>query len=193
MQITEVIVVHREPASVWELFQDVPGLSRCLPGAELTEDRGDGTYAGKVTAKLGPMTATFEGEATVESDDEARAGKVDGRGVDRKGGSRGQVKVSYRVEPHDDGSQVTIDASVTLSGAAAQFGRTGIIKEMSNRLLGDFVECVEAKLGAESEEEAAAVQAAEVGGLGLFFSSVFSSIAKFFKRLFGGDGDSERR
>ena len=85
------------------------------------------------------------------------------------GGSRGQVKVSYQVEPHADGSQVTLDAAVTLSGAAAQFGRTGIIKEMSNRLLSEFVQCVEAKLAAISEEEAAAVEAGEVGGIGLVF------------------------
>lgn len=185
MEINEVITVHRDPASVWALFEDINGLAQCLPGAELTEDKGDGTYAGKVVVKLGPMTATFEGEAKVESDGEALIGKVDGRGVDRRGGSRGQVKVSYHVEPHADGSQVTLNAAVTLSGAAAQFGRTGIIKEMSGRLLGEFVDCVEAKLAAVTPEEAAAVEAADVGGLGLFLASLGSSIAKFFKRLFG--------
>ena len=185
MQISEVITVRSDPESVWALFQDVPGLSLCLPGAELTEDKGDGAYAGKVVVKLGPMTATFEGEATVTSDHEARVGKIDGRGADRRGGSRGQVKVSYQVERHVDGSQVTLDAAVTLSGTAAQFGRTGIIKEMSNRLLREFVHCVEAKLAAVSEEEAAAVAAGEVGGIGLFLSSLESTVANFFKRLSG--------
>ncbi len=182
MDITEVIVVTRDPAAVWELFQDIEGLSQCLPGAELTEDKGDGIYAGKVVVKLGPMSATFEGEATVTVDDEARTGNVDGRGVDRRGGSRGQVKVSYAVRPHEEGSEVTLDAAVTLSGAAAQFGRTGIIKEMSNRLLGEFVDCVEAKLAAATEEEAADVEAGDVGGIGLFFSSLGSTIGRLFKR-----------
>lgn len=185
MEITEVITVHRDPPSVWELFQDVAGLSQCLPGAELLEDKGDGSYSGRVVVKLGPMTATFEGEAKVETDEAARTGRVDGRGVDRRGGSRGQVKVVYKIDAHPDGSQVTLDAAVTLSGAAAQFGRTGIIKEMSSRLLGEFVQCVEAKLAAVSAEEAAAVEAGEVGGLRLFFASLFASIGKFFKRLFG--------
>ena len=185
MEISEVITVKRDPASVWELFQDIEGLSQCLPGAELTEDKGDGAYAGKVVVKLGPMTATFEGEAKVETDHELRTGSVDGRGVDRRGGSRGQVKVTYSVASHEEGSQVTLNAALTLSGAAAQFGRTGIIKEMSNRLLGEFVDCVEAKLAAVSEEEAAEVSAGDVGGIGLFFASLMSSIGKFFKRLFG--------
>ena len=56
---------------------------------------------------------------------------------------------------------------------------------MSRRLLGEFVECVESKLAAATEEEAGAVEAAEVGGLGLFFASLGSSIGGFFKRLFG--------
>lgn len=184
MQITEVITVKRDPESVWKLFQDIDGLTQCLPGAELTEDKGDGAYGGKVVVKLGPMTATFEGDANVETDHEARTGRVEGRGVDRRGGSRGQVKVTYAVADHEEGSQVTLDAAVTLSGAAAQFGRTGIIKEMSKRLLGEFVDCVEAKLAASTEEEAAEVSAGDVGGIGLFLTSLLSSIGKFFKGLF---------
>ena len=184
MQITEVITVHRDVDSVWDLFQDVAGLAQCLPGAELTADHGDGTYAGKVVVKLGPMTATFEGAAKVESNRVERTGTVDGKGVDRRGGSRGQMKVQYAIEPGDDGTTVTIDASVVLSGAAAQFGRTGIIKEMSSRLIGEFIACVEAKLAAETQDAAAEIEAAEVSGLSLFFASLAAPVARFFKRLF---------
>ncbi len=191
MKITEIIEVGRPPESVWELFQDVPELAQCLPGAELTEDRGDNTYAGTVSAKLGPMTATFEGEATVTADPASRSGSVKGKGVDKSGGSVGQVMVAYTVEPVDGGTRVTVDADVLLSGAAAQFGRTGLIKEMSSRLIGEFVSCVEAKLGAGTAEEAAQIQAGEVKGFSLFLSSLIASIAKFFKRLFGsGSGES---
>jgi hypothetical protein len=56
---------------------------------------------------------------------------------------------------------------------------------MSSRLLGEFIECVEAKLAAETVEEAAAVEAREVGGLRLFFASLGSAIARFFRGLFG--------
>jgi len=184
MKIEETIDVDRDPASVWELFSDVPALASCLPGAELTEDKGDGVYAGTVTAKLGPMTATFEGEATVELDHEARSGTVDGKGTDRSGGSVGQVKMRYHVTPAETGgTTVDVDADVVLSGAAAQFGRTGLIKEMSRRLIGEFVECVEAKLAAETAEEAAQVTASDVKGVSLFFASLWS----WFTGLFGGD------
>jgi uncharacterized protein len=186
MKISEVIDVARPVEQVWALFQDVPELARCLPGADVTEDKGDGVYAGKVSAKLGPMTATFEGEATVTSDPAARTGSVVGKGSDRQGGSMGQVKMQYGLEAIDPGTRITVDADVILSGAAAQFGRTGLIKEMSNRLIADFVKCLDAKLAAETPQAASQVAAPEVKGFSLFFSSLVSTVGGFFKRLFGG-------
>lgn len=183
MKITETINVHSDEDAVWALFQDVPELARCLPGAELTEDKGDGVYGGKVTAKLGPMTAVFEGEATVTADAETKSGTVDGKGTDKSGGSVGQVKMAYAVQAADDGgTRVDIDADIILSGTAAQFGRTGLIKEMSRRLIGEFVQCVETKLAAGTAEEAATVEAGEVKGISLFFTSLWSWIKSFFRR-----------
>lgn len=185
MKITEVVRVGRSIDQVWELFENVPELARCLPGAELTEDKGGGVYAGSVSAKLGPMTATFEGEATVVSDAESHTGTVNGKGMDRRGGSVGQVKMQYAMASGDEGTEITIEADVILSGAAAQFGRTGLIKEMSNRLIGEFVHCVEAKLAAETIVEAAAVEAGEVKGFSLFLSSLLATLRRFIARLFG--------
>lgn len=187
MKITEVIEVKSSPEKVWELFQDVPALAGCLPGAELTEDKGGGRYAGAVSVKLGPMTAKFEGEATVVPDAATKTGSVSGKGVDKRGGSQGQMKMQYGIEPAGEGgSKVTVDADVMLAGAAAQFGRTGLIQEMSKRLIGEFVECVNGKLAASSVEAAAEVTAGEVKGISLFFASLWSAIVALFKRLFGG-------
>lgn len=183
MKIEETITVHRPVDAVWALFQDIPELARCLPGAELTEDKGGGVYAGRVTAKLGPMTATFEGEANVSSDVAGRSGEVKGKGTDRSGGSVGQVSVKYVITPGDGGATVVaVDADVVLSGAAAQFGRTGLIKEMSRRLIGEFVQCVEAKLSAQTTEEASAVSAGEVRGISLFFASLWAWVKGLFRR-----------
>jgi carbon monoxide dehydrogenase subunit G len=152
MKIEHEFTVARPPDDVWRLFQDVPSVAQCLPGAELTGQGDDGSYDGKLSVKLGPMAA-----------------------------SRGQVKVSYSVVPEGSGSRVTVDADVTLAGQVAQFGRTGLINEMSKRLIGEFVDCLEAKLAAETPVEASGIEAGEVRGLSLFFSSLWAWI----KRLFG--------
>lgn len=182
MKIEQEFVVARPPADVWEFFQDVPAVAQCLPGAELAGQSEDGSYAGTLSVKLGPMTAAFEGKATIDPDEDNRTATIDGKGVDKKGGSRGQVKVVYTIAEDPAGSKVNVDADVTLSGPAAQFGRTGLINEMSKRLINDFVSCLEGKLEATSEEEAEAIEASDVRGISLFFSSLWAWI----RRLFGG-------
>ena len=182
MKISNEFTVSKPVTTVWEFFQDVPSVAQCLPGAELTADNGDGSYEGKLSIKLGPMAANFEGQATVIPDEATRSGKISGRGADRRGGSRGQVAVDYTLAEADGGTKVTIDADVTLSGAAAQFGRTGLISEMSNRLIGEFVSCVEGKLAATSAEEASEVKAADVQGISLFFQSLLAWIRRLFRR-----------
>ena len=122
MKITQEFVVARPPEVVWDFFQDVPSVAHCLPGADLTGQNEDGSYHGVLSAKMGPMTATFEGTAVVTPDAGGRSATIEGKGVDKRGGSRGQVKVLYEIADHDTGSEVTVDADVTLSGPAAQFG-----------------------------------------------------------------------
>lgn len=182
MKISQEFAVMRSPEVVWDFFQDVPAVAQCLPGAELSDVAEDGSYQGSVSVKLGPMTATFEGKATIDPDAEARTATIDGKGVDKTGGSRGQVKVVYTVTPDQTGAKVVIDADVTLSGPVAQFGRTGLINEMSKRLIGEFVSCLEAKLAAGTSEEAEAIAAPEVGGISLFFASLWSWIRRLFRR-----------
>ena len=107
---------------------------------------------------------------------------IEGKGVDKRGGSRGQVSLTYVISPSDKGSLVDIDADVSLSGPAAQFGRTGLINEISKRLIQDFSECIEAKLAAGSEAAAEEITAKEVKGISLFFSALWA----WLKNLFGG-------
>jgi carbon monoxide dehydrogenase subunit G len=182
MKISQEFVVERPPADVWAFFQDIPAVAQCLPGAALESQSEDGSYEGNLAVKLGPMTAAFEGKCVITPDEPNMSATIEGRGVDKKGGSRGQVSVVYDLNEDPAGCKVVIDADVTLSGPAAQFGRTGLINEMSKRLIGDFVTCLEGKLEATTKEEAEAVKASEVRGLSLFFASLWAWI----KGLFGG-------
>lgn len=180
MKIEHEFTVARPPDQVWDFFQDIPSVAQCLPGAELLGQADDGSYDGKLAVKLGPMTASFEGKATVTPDPLAKTAVIEGKGVDRTGGSRGQVKVNYRITPEEAGSKVGVDADVTLSGPVAQFGRTGLVNEMSKRLIGEFVQCLEGKLAAETPAEASQVAAGEVKGISLFFASLWAWVRNLF-------------
>jgi len=190
MNITEQFTVTQPIAEVWTLFHDVPELARCLPGAELTSDNGDGTYDGRVSVKLGPISASFEGTATVTFDDDVYTSSIKGRGVDRSGGSQGQVAVDVRlVEADAATTDVTIDAKVTLAGPIAQFGRTGLVNEVSKRLIDEFSSCLHAKLDATTAEDAAVITASEVHGLTLFLSSTWSAFVGWIRSRFSRSGE----
>ena len=185
MKINQEFQVASPPASVFAFFEDVASVAQCMPGAELTEDHGDGSYTGSVSVRLGPMTASFEGKANIATDPDTMTGSIDGKGVDRRGGSRGNVKVEYSVEAADGGTRVSVDADLTISGAAAQFGRTGLLNQISERLIQQFVECLEGKLAAQSPEEAETIEADEVKGISLAVSTVGAGLSKGIKKLFG--------
>ncbi len=185
MNITEEFTVTQPIASVWSLFRDVPELSRCLPGAEVTADNGDGSFDGRVSVKLGPIAASFDGTATVTFDDAAHTSHIKGRGVDRSGGSQGSVEVTVHLTETEHGrTDVTIDASVTLAGPIAQFGRTGLVNEVSRRLIEDFSACLQAKVDAGSPEELSTIEARDVGGISLILKSLWGVFVARWKRLF---------
>lgn len=190
IKLERSFAVPAAPDEVWEYFQDIPAVAACLPGAQLDDIRDDGTYAGAVTFKLGPMTARFEGTASIETDQADRSAHITGKGSDRTGGSQGRIVLDYHVGPEDAGSLVEIDAEVTIMGAAAQIGRPGLINEMATRMVSDFVTCVEARLAAPDATAAATIAAPDVRGIRLFLASLFGAIGAWVKRRFGGETGS---
>lgn len=148
LEIKQSFTVARPLTEVWTLFQDVPVVAGCMPGAELLADKGSGVYHGRVSMKLGPFSAAFEGDAEVTADAAARTGHVEGKGTDKRGGSRSKLVLDYRLADASGGTRVDIDADIQLVGPIAQVGRTGIVNETANVLIRQFVANVEAKLTA---------------------------------------------
>ena len=153
-EIAQQIKIDQPPQTVWRIFQDVPRVVNCMPGLEYsgTADGEDGTetHRGKVRIKLGPVSAAFEGEATIiEIDAADRSARIEGKGVDKRGGSRASASVIYKIEEDGSGSRVNIDADIRLSGALAQMGRTGIVQDVAAQITEQFAGSLRATLAAE--------------------------------------------
>jgi carbon monoxide dehydrogenase subunit G len=185
MQFKQSVLIDRPVGDVWTLFEDVPRVARCMPGAELTEDRGEGRYAGKVSIKLGPFGATFEGEVEHRPDAAARTGVAEGRGIDRRGGSRSRLVMNYALQENGDRTELLVDADIQLSGPIAQFGRPAIVTETAKLLIGQFVSNVEAQLREGADGAAAAPAANNLNALKLGGKVVGASV----KRWLGRDAD----
>jgi uncharacterized protein len=192
MRISQTFRVERPVAEVWVFLADVPALAKCLSGAEITADRGNGAYAGKVSVKLGPFSAAFEGEATVKRNDTNRYGRVEGKGVDKRGGSRSRIVMDYRVLEDGTGSRIEFDADVVLAGPIAQFGRVGLVQETANILIRDFAACLEAKMAmvetqaADSRlgqtETSPTPRVAKLSVLGVLWRAITAWFGRLFRR-----------
>ncbi len=164
MQIKQSITVNSPREEVWALFQDIPTIAGCMPGAELTRDNGDGSYAGSVSIKLGPFKAAFEGEVRHQPDPAHFSGTAEGRGIDKKGGSRSRMTMNYALADRGEVTDLSLEADIQLSGPVAQFGRPGIVTETAKLLIQQFVKNVEAHLTGEAAPEGQELSALKLGG-----------------------------
>ena len=149
----------------WEVLTDIPLITPCLPGAELTGHDGD-EYAGKIKIKVGPVTSHYSGKALITVRDEAsRHVEIQADGRDSKGSGNASAKITADMIEDGDGTKVSINTDLKISGKVAQFGK-GMIAEVSEKLIGQFVDCIEQRLLGDAvlDEVAAESAAAEEGG-----------------------------
>jgi aerobic carbon-monoxide dehydrogenase small subunit len=144
----ESFAIVQPPASVWALFADIPAVTACLPGAELTEHDAH-SAKGKMTVRLGPIHAGFAGSAAIERNETDMSGVIRGAGNDRGSGSRTKGEIAYHLTPEDGGRQTRVSLIVedNLQGALAQFSRSSLAQELGHRLVGEFAANLNARLG----------------------------------------------
>lgn len=129
----------------WEVLTDIPLITPCLPGAELTGHDGD-EYSGKIKIKVGPVTSHYAGKALLTVRDEAtRHVEIQADGRDSKGSGNASATITADMSEDGDGTKVTIHTDLKISGKVAQFGK-GMIAEVSGKLIGQFVDCIEQRL-----------------------------------------------
>lgn len=148
MDLTERFVVPATVDRVWELFDDVPEVVACMPGAQITEQVDDQTYTAQLTIAVGPIRPKFDVRATIDRDDSSKEGRINVDAVDKKGGSRARAQIVYKVtaQEGEDGTAVELVQHVSLSGPLAQFGRTGVIEDINAQMTRQFADCLAGKL-----------------------------------------------
>src|SRR5437868_9213125 len=160
MELSNEFVVPVGVDEAWVLLTDVERIAPCMPGAELQEIEGE-EYRGIVKVKVGPITAQYKGKATfVEKDDGAHKAVLRAEGRDTRGQGNANATITAMLEEEGDGTKVTVITDLAITGRAAQFGR-GVMADVSTKLLGQFVSCLEKTvLGAGATAAAASGGAA---------------------------------
>jgi carbon monoxide dehydrogenase subunit G len=163
VDLTHTFTVPTSLDETWAHFQDIGGLAECFPGAQVTavgEDAdGAPTFEGTCKVKLGPIALVYAGAGSfVERDEAAHRFVVDAKGRDKRGNGTAGAKVTVSMAPDGDATRVEVVTDLAITGKPAQFGR-GVMQDVSDKLLGQFVSCLEQRLAAEpvpEEPEAAA-------------------------------------
>ena len=139
MELVHDFTVPVPADQAWALLVDVEKIAPCLPGAAVTAVEGD-AFEGGMKIKLGPISMTFKGDGElVEKDEAARHVVLKAKGRDAKGNGGAQATVSATLDEHDGVTDVHVLTDLNVTGKAAQFGG-GVMKDVSNRLLGQFAD-----------------------------------------------------
>lgn len=145
MELTNEFRVGVPVARAYDVLTDVERIAPCLPGAQLQEIQGE-EYRGVVKVKVGPITANYQGMATFVAREAPHRIVLRAEGREARGQGNAAATITLTLAPDgDDATTVSVLTDLTITGKVAQFGR-GVLADVSTKLLGQFVECLEAKV-----------------------------------------------
>jgi len=171
MKLENEFTVDAPVDKAWNVMLDLERVTPCLPGAQLTEQTGDGEHKGTMRVKLGPVTQDYQGKVWFEETDESQHRAVlraDGQDARGQGTASATITSTLQEENGGDSTRVRVETDMQITGRAAQFGQ-GVQQDVAEKIMGQFAECLENQIlggGAEEEpsEDGAAQQEEENGG-----------------------------
>jgi carbon monoxide dehydrogenase subunit G len=151
VQLQHRITVPAPVESAWEALNDVKRVGECFPGATVTSVEGE-EFAGTCNIKLGPVSMQYTGSGRfLERDESAYRAVIRAKGKDKRGNGTAAVTVTTVLTPEaKDRTAITVDTDLSITGKPAQFGR-GVIQDVSDKLLGQFTDCLNSRIGVSEQ------------------------------------------
>jgi carbon monoxide dehydrogenase subunit G len=162
---------YRIPAprdQVWAMLNDPDVLRACIPGCESLEGSPADGFSARVTTKVGPVKATFNGAVTLSNVRPPEGYTISGEG---KGGVAGFAKGGADVALAVDGTDtvLTYAANAQVGGKLAQLGSRLIdstAKKLADQFFASFAEKASAAAGVTAGAPAPAAVAAAAAAEG---------------------------
>jgi len=159
MEMTGEYRISAPRQTVWDALNDPDVLKQCIPGCDTLEKTSDTEMTATVTAKVGPVKATFKGAITLSDIDPPNGYTISGEG---KGGAAGFAKGGAKIaleEADGGGTLLRYEVTAMVGGKLAQIGSRLIdstAKKMSRQFFGKFAELVGEEETAAADSVAAA-------------------------------------
>jgi uncharacterized protein len=147
MKIANEFTVSAPIEQAWDVLSDLEQVVPLMPGAALVGRDGD-DFLGTVKVKVGPVTSEFTGKVHfVERRRDKHRAVIDGKGKEARGAGNAAATVTAQLHEAGQRTRVTVDTDLKIVGKLAQFG-SGMLQQVSEKLLSQFVDSLEAKLAA---------------------------------------------
>lgn len=141
MDLEHSFTVDAPVDTVWPTMMDIEGVAQCFPGATVTSVEGD-SFEGTCKVKLGPIALVYKGSGSfVERDDAGHRAVIEAKGKDKRGNGTAGATVTMTMAAEGSGTRVQVVTDLNVTGKPAQFGR-GVMQDVSDKLLGQFVDCL---------------------------------------------------
>ena len=160
MEMTGEQIIPAPRAEVWRALNDIDTLKACIPGCDSMTRLADDQIEATVTAKVGPVKATFKGMVTLSDIDPGNGYIIRGEG---KGGAAGFARGGARVRLSDAPAGTTLSYTVdaTVGGKLAQLG-SRLIDSTAKKLAEDFFSRLSLRLGGPSQAAAPPAESSAV-------------------------------
>ena len=141
--ISEHFEVPYSPSTVWAILSDPNTVVQCVEGAELGESLGDGSYKARTTVKFGALRIHFNGQVSLELDEDAMEGHLTAQGKDAQGGARFRATITFNVtgQVENGGSVVTVQGEVDISGklvSVIEVGASRVVRRLTDNFSENF-------------------------------------------------------
>jgi len=150
--------LNQDPDMIWKCMIDPSFMVKSVPGAELTEQLDERNFKGKISIKIGPVTAKFNGEAEFTKLEEADYElTMEGKGLDTSGKGGANMTMNIKLSTLEEGgTEMQSSMSLSITGISAQFGARMIVavnNKMFDQWATSFTELLNEQTSSKDSEE----------------------------------------
>lgn len=152
------IKLNQDRDMIWKCMIDPSFMVKSVPGAELTEQLDERNFKGKISIKIGPVTAKFNGEAEFTKLEEADYElTMEGKGLDTSGKGGANMTMNIKLSTLEEGgTEMQSSMSLSITGRLAQFGARMIVavnNKMFDQWATSFTELLNEQTSSKDSEE----------------------------------------
>lgn len=124
---------------VWAFINDIPAVSRCMPGVEEFTAVGSDAYEGALKVKVGPIAVRLQGKVVVaERDPVAHVSRLDVQASERRINSTVNAKATLTLRPISASeTQILVHTEAAILGKLGEFGQA-VMRRKGDQMMQEF-------------------------------------------------------